>query len=215
MLADAAVVPDLHEIVDLRAGADARAARLRAVDARVRADLDVVFEHHVSDLRDSFRSALDERPAEAVAADDAAGVQHDAVADDAVPDMTRRVRMQPDRLADRNAVTDVRAGAHDASAPRSRRDCRRKRARRRTRRRRAARPVRSPRSGGERDRAVAADAKLPAARPKRWRAFSTTSSGLPRTSCANEASTKTAAAAARKRGGEIRSSRSRTSARHR
>ena len=42
MLSDAAVVSDLHEVVDLRAAPDAGAARLRAIDAAIRSDLDVV-----------------------------------------------------------------------------------------------------------------------------------------------------------------------------
>ena len=58
-----------------------RAAGLRAVDARVRADFDVIVEHDVADLRNSFETPVDERPAEAFASDHASGVQHDAIAD--------------------------------------------------------------------------------------------------------------------------------------
>lgn len=50
MLADTAVVSDLHEIVDLRAGADSRAAGLGAIDACVRTNLHIVFQHDVADL---------------------------------------------------------------------------------------------------------------------------------------------------------------------
>ena len=41
-------VRDLHEVVDLRAGADARLADRRPIDRRVRADLDVVFDDDVA-----------------------------------------------------------------------------------------------------------------------------------------------------------------------
>src|SRR5690348_15411035 len=43
MLSNAAVMSDLHQVVDFRTGADERAAGLRAIDAAVGADLDVVF----------------------------------------------------------------------------------------------------------------------------------------------------------------------------
>src|ERR1700722_7967034 len=48
MRTDAAVVSDLAEVVDLRSVADRRHAGLRAIDARVRADLDVVAEFDVA-----------------------------------------------------------------------------------------------------------------------------------------------------------------------
>ena len=53
MLSDAAVVPDLHEVIDLRSVADRRDARLRAIDARVGTNLDVVAELDIADLRNS------------------------------------------------------------------------------------------------------------------------------------------------------------------
>ena len=51
------VVADLHEVVDLGAGADPRLAHRGAVDGGVGADLDVVLDHHRADLRH-----LDVRP---------------------------------------------------------------------------------------------------------------------------------------------------------
>src|SRR5580704_244130 len=62
MLADATVVADLHEVVDLRTAPDLSAADLRAVDAGVCADLHLVLEHDVADLRDSFGAPVHERP---------------------------------------------------------------------------------------------------------------------------------------------------------
>ena len=75
-------VADLHEVVDLRAGLDARLADRGPIDRRVRAELHVVFDHDRGDLRDLLVGAVaaaDE--AVAVAADDDAVLQHDAVAD--------------------------------------------------------------------------------------------------------------------------------------
>ena len=50
-LPDGHAVGDLHQVVDLRAGADARLADGRPIDRRVRADLHVVFDDDVGALR--------------------------------------------------------------------------------------------------------------------------------------------------------------------
>ena len=74
--ADRDAVRDLHEVVDLRAGADPRLADRRPIDRRVGADLDVVFDDDVGVLRDlQVRAVRLPREAEAVAADDGAVVQ--------------------------------------------------------------------------------------------------------------------------------------------
>src|ERR1700761_5787329 len=111
MLADPAVVADLHEVIDLRSGADVGASGLRAVDARVRTDLDVVVEHDVPDLRNTFEPAVQERPPEALAADDAAGVQHDAIPHDAAGH-DARPGMEPHVFPDHRVVADVRSDTH-------------------------------------------------------------------------------------------------------
>ena len=49
--ADGDAVRDLHEVVDLGAGADARLANGGTIDGRVGADLDVVFDDDAADLR--------------------------------------------------------------------------------------------------------------------------------------------------------------------
>src|SRR5205085_10869003 len=51
-LADLHVVADLHEVVNLRPAPDACLAQSAAVNARTRADLNVVFDNHGSDLRE-------------------------------------------------------------------------------------------------------------------------------------------------------------------
>ena len=55
--ADAHVVRDVHEVVDLRARADHRVVDAAAVDRRVRADLDVVLDDAAADVRESSRAA--------------------------------------------------------------------------------------------------------------------------------------------------------------
>ena len=65
------------------ARADPRLADRRTIDRRVRANLDVVFDHDIAVLRDlEVRAVLLPREAVAVAADDDAVVQRDAIADD-------------------------------------------------------------------------------------------------------------------------------------
>ena len=93
-------VRDLHEVVDLGAGANPRLADGRTIDGGVGADLHVVFDDDVGGLRNLQVRAvrlLDE--AEAVAADHRAVLDDDAVADDdAFAD--RHVRVQHAVLAD-------------------------------------------------------------------------------------------------------------------
>ena len=57
MFSDPAVVSDLHLVVDLRSLADHRLTERRAVDARICADLHIIFYPHDSDLRDLFVAA--------------------------------------------------------------------------------------------------------------------------------------------------------------
>src|SRR5438094_696332 len=51
VFSDAAVVSDVHEIVDLGAASDARFIQRSAVDGRVGPDFHVIFDHQFSDLR--------------------------------------------------------------------------------------------------------------------------------------------------------------------
>ena len=120
---DRDAVRDLHEVVDLRARADARLADRGPIDRRVGADLHVVLDDQVGVLRDLGVRAvgpLDE--AEAVAAEDGAVLHDDAVAeDDALAD--RDVRVQHAVLADPRAradddVRDRRPCARRSTRPR-------------------------------------------------------------------------------------------------
>src|SRR5581483_7514702 len=68
VLAHVAVVPDLHQVVDLGAAADDRLAEGRAVDRAVGPDLDVVLDAEASHLRDLPVGPTVEGVAEAVGA---------------------------------------------------------------------------------------------------------------------------------------------------
>src|SRR5512138_1253022 len=79
---DADAVTDLHEVVDLRARLDPRLADGRTIDSGVRAQFDVVLEHHGRHLRDlRVRTVAAADEAVPVAADDDAVLQHHAIAD--------------------------------------------------------------------------------------------------------------------------------------
>ena len=55
--ADADIVGDLHEIVDLGAFADDRVGHRAAIDRGVGADLDIVLDDDAADLRNALRAA--------------------------------------------------------------------------------------------------------------------------------------------------------------
>ena len=104
---------DLHEVVDLRAGLDARLPHRRPVDRGVGADLDVVFDDDAADLRDLLVRAVGvAREAEAVAADHRAVLHDHAVAElHALAD--RHARMQDAVVADAGVRTDDDVGVDD------------------------------------------------------------------------------------------------------
>src|SRR5580692_3798559 len=116
MLSDTAIVSDLNQIVDLRAGSDDGAPGLRPVDARVRADFYVVFEYHVSNLRNPLRPSVHEGPAKPVAADHAARMQDDPVADDATGHKAR-VGLDPDRAAEGDVIAIYSPGPNTLAPP--------------------------------------------------------------------------------------------------
>ena len=112
LAADAHVVGDLDEIIDLGAPPDHRLAEAGAVEGRVGADLDVVFEDHVADLRDATDLAVDGLITEAIGADDGAGLDAAAGAEDAVV-ADDDAGLEPAIDADRSAGTDMAAGFED------------------------------------------------------------------------------------------------------
>src|SRR6185369_6024276 len=79
--ADAHVVTDLDQVVELDAVLDDRVVERATVDAGVGADLHVVADAHRAELLDLLPAALRGREAEAVGTDDDAAVQDAAGAD--------------------------------------------------------------------------------------------------------------------------------------
>src|SRR5262249_34034405 len=123
MLTDHDVVPHLDEVIDLGAPADDRFAERRAVDSRVRTDLDVVLDADDADLRDLPVLLAVPDVSESVRADDRARVEHAAAADRAavVDDgvgVEATVRADRDVGAHGGARADHRARAN----PRARSD---------------------------------------------------------------------------------------------
>ena len=73
---------DLHEVVDFRAAADARFTDSGTVNRGVGGNFDVIFEHDDSGLDDLVVRAIGAaREAVAIATDDGAVLEDDAVAD--------------------------------------------------------------------------------------------------------------------------------------
>ena len=72
---------DLHEVVDFYPGGDLSGFERAAIDGGVRADFHVVGNFDSADLREFPVAAFAEDVAEAVAADDGAGVNFDAIAE--------------------------------------------------------------------------------------------------------------------------------------
>src|SRR5579875_656162 len=106
-LPDAAVMPDLDEIVDLR-------PVLGAIDARIRADLDVVAHFDIADLRDLPKRAVDADVTEAVASDDRARLQDDALSKDTAVEH-HRAGMERRVFADNGFGTDDGTRVQDAA----------------------------------------------------------------------------------------------------
>jgi len=115
VLIDGARMSDLYEVVDLSAAFDARFADRGAIDGRVCADLDIVFEHDATGLRNlepGFFSSL--CVTKTIAADRRVVVNYATRADLAI--LTHRNAAVNRRvLADRHAVID-RDVRHDANA---------------------------------------------------------------------------------------------------
>jgi hypothetical protein len=136
ILADAAVVRDVDEVVDLGAGADERVADAPAVDCRVGADLDVVADQAAPDVWNLLVPAVAKDVPEAVRPDAGPGVDRDTTPE-LHPRVERHVREQAaalthadpraddamsvddDVVTQRRAVTDhgVRADAHPPAEP--------------------------------------------------------------------------------------------------
>src|SRR5436190_8004677 len=111
VLADAHVVADLHLIVDLRSFADDGLAERRAIDAAVRANLDVVLDARDADLRDLPMLAGDDSEAKPVGANDHSGVENTALADFAAV-IDCDVGVEQGVVADLHAIADNAEGSN-------------------------------------------------------------------------------------------------------
>ena len=82
ILANLAVVADVHEVVDLRPAANARKVERAAVDRGIGADFDVIFNFQAADLGEFFVAAgrAVAHIAKAVAAKHGSGVNEHAIA---------------------------------------------------------------------------------------------------------------------------------------
>src|SRR6266478_8483670 len=116
VLAHVAVVPDLHQVVDLGAAAHDRLAQGRAVDRGVGPDLDVVLDAQAAHLRDLAMGLSVEGVAEAVGTQHRSGVDDDPVADAHVL-ADHDVGMQAHVLAEHRAAPHERERPHAAARP--------------------------------------------------------------------------------------------------
>ena len=74
MLADGDIVRDLDEVIDLRAFADNGRPERAAVNRDIRAQFHVIADDHIADLWHLAMDAVIEHVAEAIRANDRAGV---------------------------------------------------------------------------------------------------------------------------------------------
>ena len=112
------VVRDLDEVIDLRALADNGRPERAAINRHVGAEFHIVANDHVADLRHLAMDAVIEHVAEAVRADDGAGVDAHAIADLGVG-IERDVGEEVDVLAEQAIGADVVAALQHASAGQS------------------------------------------------------------------------------------------------
>src|ERR1700722_1124286 len=86
MLSDTAVVPDMHQVVELNAVP-------KAIDAGFSPDLNVIANLHASDLRELLIAIRAAHKSKAIGSQDATGVQHGAIANaDVIVDSDARVQ---------------------------------------------------------------------------------------------------------------------------
>ena len=116
---DGDAVRHLDQVVDLGAGTDPRLSHCRPVDRGLRADLDVVFDHHAADLGDLLVGAVGAPcEPEPVAADHRAVLNHDPVPDaDALAN--RDAGVQDAVVANSGVTADHHVRVDRPSGPRS------------------------------------------------------------------------------------------------
>src|SRR5688572_30423550 len=97
---------DLNQIVDLRSTFYPRLADRRAIDRRIRTDLDIVFDHNPADLRDLEPTFLFILGISKTVRSDRRVVMDDAIRTDLAILANGDARMYHRPLADRDTVVD-------------------------------------------------------------------------------------------------------------
>src|SRR5688572_11356964 len=114
--ADAHVVTDLHLVVELDPLLDHRVVERAAVDSGIRANLDVVADAHPADLWNFYPAAFLGGDAEAVGADDRAGMDHHALAEHALR-IKHDARIKARVVADGDVLADQQPAPIDTFLP--------------------------------------------------------------------------------------------------
>src|SRR5262249_26303118 len=113
-LADANVVPHVHEVVQLCPPSHHRIVHAAAVDGGVGADLDIILDDADADVRNAVMSSGIRKVPEPVSPDHCPGLEHDSATDTTLPVAyhpwaDEGVRPDGDTVAQRNAFGDVAA----------------------------------------------------------------------------------------------------------
>src|SRR5437016_4522997 len=112
IFSDHDVVRDLHQVVDFHAFLDPRPAKARAVDGRVRADLNIIVDLNDAELLNLLLSAIDHLKTKTVGPDNSAAVNDYARPNPA--SLTNcHVRINVTRGPDHRLVADVASCAND------------------------------------------------------------------------------------------------------
>ena len=112
VLADRHVVSDLNEVIHLGSAAEDRGTQRGAVDGHAGADLHIVMQDHLSDLRNLAVLSLVEHIPEAVRTDDRPGVDSDAASEHGAG-IDRDVGKQPASLSNDTVVSHRDEGLQD------------------------------------------------------------------------------------------------------
>ena len=106
--ADIAVVSDMDHIVQLGSFSNPSATERAAIDSRVGAQLDVVFDDDRADLRKFVVTHVSAHISKTVSANDNSGMQNHAVTDHHAI-LNENIRMNYAVRADRHLIADFRA----------------------------------------------------------------------------------------------------------
>src|SRR5438128_105438 len=118
-LADVAVVADMDEVIELCAAANSCASQSGPIDAGIRTQLDIIFDHHGANLGKLMMALFVTHVSKTISADDDSGMQNHAIANGHIV-INHNVRVNRTVAANRHIVSDactgmnLRAGANPA-----------------------------------------------------------------------------------------------------